>query len=377
MSRREAPLAPVVLSWFPLVVRPRPPCRPLAARAAELTSLAASPGPGTAHERASRAAEVLNKAALITSDCGLTRTALELCRRQHELFSQVPFPPAWATPLALQPLLNIPRQLIREGHGLDAYQILEALYQAAREKASAVIAGQEFDLSTITRTPDAHKTACTQIWAALLADGTRALGRAGLWKQAANHATTHRGIGKRLLDGRQAAVLALIQDGQLDDATAMTDQAAIAESWEQSVGILLRVLCLRAGKRDTGPEPTLTMLATAAALAKEPNSPTALGRARIYLAALDLSRSKHPAQSCALRADRLISAAADDAYIARDILALHEAHPILTDTEVPELERIVRAAGLDAGTLPEPLHDMVSAAVDRAETTLNEQLRSR
>ena len=176
-----------VLTWFPLVPAPaRPACR-LRPRIAELTGLAARPAEGTCHDRMSRAAEVLNKAALIASDCGVPALARDLCHRQHELFDQAAPLPAWAARLALQPLLNIPRQLIREGHGEDAYAMLEALYHAARERTTAVIDGLPVDLGTVTCAPDGHKTVCTLTWAALLADGTRALALAGRWGEAADH----------------------------------------------------------------------------------------------------------------------------------------------------------------------------------------------
>jgi len=177
----------------------------------------------------SRAAEAFNKAALIASDCGVHGTARELCHRQHELYDEARPLPAWATPLALQPILNLPRQLIRERQELAACTMLEALYQAARERAHAVIDGQTIDFSTITCAPDDHKTVCALIWAALLADGTRALAQAGRWNEAADHAAKYRGTGKRLLDGRQAAIVALLHDGHPAEAAAMAEHAAIAE----------------------------------------------------------------------------------------------------------------------------------------------------
>ena len=70
------------LAWFPLVQRPRPPGLPLQARIAELAALAARTGQGTRQEQATSAARVLNKAALIASDCGVPALARDLCRRQ-------------------------------------------------------------------------------------------------------------------------------------------------------------------------------------------------------------------------------------------------------------------------------------------------------
>jgi hypothetical protein len=277
-----------VLTWFPLVVRPRPPGLPLEARIAELTGLAARPTEGTCHDRMSRAAEVLNKAALIASDCGVPAIARALCHRQHELFDQARPLPAWAAKLALQPLLNIPRQLIREGHGQDAYAVLETLYHAARERTTAVIDGRPVDLSTVTCAPDDHKTVCTLIWAVLLADGTRALALAGRWREAADHTAEHRGVGRRLLDGRQAHILALVQDGQADKAAVMVEQSTIAEPWEHAVQGLLRVMCLRAAGTGSGHH-VATMLAAARALTQEQDRSTSVMRTRTGMIALDLA----------------------------------------------------------------------------------------
>jgi hypothetical protein len=192
------------LAWFPLVPRPRPPGLPLEARVAELATLATSAEHGNLQEKATRAAEVLNKAALIASDCGIPALARELCHRQYDLLAQSAPLPSWAVRLAMQPVLNIPRQLIRDGHGDNARAVLETLHAAALSRATAVIDGMRIDFGTLTSTTDGRKEACTLTWTALLADGTRALAQAGRWKEAADHAAAYRGTGARLLDaGKQ------------------------------------------------------------------------------------------------------------------------------------------------------------------------------
>ncbi|MGQ0775692.1 MAG: hypothetical protein ACT4NY_14945 [Pseudonocardiales bacterium] len=113
------------LAWFPLVQRPRPPGLPLEVHVRQLRELTAQPDDG---DRITRAAEVCNNAALIASDCGLPELARALCWRQHKVFDQARPLPASATKLALQPVLNLPRQLIREGDNDGAYAILQALY---------------------------------------------------------------------------------------------------------------------------------------------------------------------------------------------------------------------------------------------------------
>jgi hypothetical protein len=361
-----------ILTWFPLVVRPRPPGLPLEARIAELTGLAARPTEGTCHDRMSQAAEVLNKAALIASDCGMPAAARALCHRQHELFDQARPLPAWAAKLALQPLLNIPRQLIREGQGRPAYEMLETLYQAARDRTTAVIDGRPVDLSTVTCAPDDRKTVCTLIWAALLADGTHALALAGRWKEAASHAAQHRGIGRRLLDGRQAAILALAHDGQAHKAAVMVEQSTITELWEHTVQSLLRVLCLHTAGTDAGHH-VATMLVAARALTHEHDRSTAVARARIGMIALDLAGTSDDPQSGPLRA-ALIAIASSDAYAARDVLAHHQIRQYLATGQRRDLHDLVRACGLGTGTIPEWLHEKLMAAVGCAETALTREL---
>jgi hypothetical protein len=127
-------MAGTSLAWFPLVLRERPPGRPLEARIAELTRLAEPDGNAPSRARITQAAEVLSKAALIASDCGLPDLAHALCDQQFELFTQARPWTAWLPRLAVQPLLNVARQLIRDGHGDDAYAMLDSLHGAARAR---------------------------------------------------------------------------------------------------------------------------------------------------------------------------------------------------------------------------------------------------
>jgi hypothetical protein len=356
------------LTWFPLVPRPRPPGLPLQTRIAELTTLAASAEQGTRQEQATRAAEVLNKAALIASDCGIPALARELCQRQYELFAQSAPLPDWATRLALQPVLNIPRQLIREGHGDDAHAMLEGLHQAALSRTTAVIDGMPIDFATLTSTTDGHKEARTLTWTALLADGTRAFAQAGRWKDAAEHAATHRGTGTRLLDGRQAAILALLDDGQAGAAAQMVEQSIVAEPWEHAIQAVLRVLCQHAtGQR---PMPGIaTMITTASALAQEQDPATAVTRTRIGLTALSLAGHTDATQTHALRS-ALIATASIDAYVARDLLVTQQAGWSLTSAQHSRLQELVRACGLDEGTIPVHLHDQLITGASRAKAAL-------
>jgi hypothetical protein len=364
----------VSFTWFPLIMRPRPPGLPLETRIAELTSLADGPSDGPGHDRASRAAEVFNKAALIASDCALPDLARDLCHRQHAVFAQAGPLPEWAVKLSLQPILNIARQLIREGDGDGAYTMLAALYKAARRaRRTVIVDGRLVELSALTRTPDDHKTVCTLIWAALLADGTRALALAGRWGEAADSAAAHRGVGNRLLDGRQASILALLHKGEVNQAAATVEQSTIVEPWEHAVQSLLRVLCLRAEGNDTAHH-RATMLTASRALAQEQNLSTTVPRTRAAIIALELGAICDDAQLQPL-CTATITAASQDAYAARDAVAHPQVRAILTAQQRYDLNELVRACGLGAGTLAPALYRQMIAAVECAETVLADALR--
>jgi hypothetical protein len=366
-------LVDVDLGWFPLVPRPRPPGQPLQARVAELAALAANAEQGTCQERATRAAGVLNNAALIASDCCVPALARELCRRQYELLAQLAPLPGWAVRLALQPVLNIPRQLIRDGHGDDASAVLKAIHSAAFSRAAAVIDGMRVDFGALSSTADGYKEACTLAWTAVLADGTRALAQAGRWKEAAECAAAYRGTGARLLDGRQAAILALLTDGRPSEAARMVEQSAVAEAWECAVQALLAVLCQRAAGQDPVPG-NATMLGAAWTLVQVQDPATVVTRTRIGLTALALAGHSDTTRESAVRA-ALITAGNADAYAARDLLAT-QPNWSPTTAQRSRLQAIVRASGIDAGTIPGHVRDQLTNAARRAEVTLARAIRT-
>ncbi|WP_433464095.1 hypothetical protein [Spirillospora sp. CA-128828] len=356
------------LSWFPLVPRPRPPGLPLATRIDQLRDLADQPGIGSLIEQLTQAAEICNKSALIASDCGLPDLARSLCWSQHQLFDHARPLPASAAKLALQPLLNIPRQLIREGDGDGAHAMLEALFHTARHRIDTVINGRTVSLRNLTCAPDDHKTVCTLVWAALLADGTRALAQAGRWKQAAERSAAHRGVGSRLLDGRQITILAQLQNGQVDEATTLVEQSTVPEPWERAVQSLLRVLCQRAAGAHAEAD-TEAMLTAVLTLMKQPDPATTVFRNRLGLAAVDLADACGTPRQSQLR-HTLIDAAQHDAYAARDTLAHPLIHPVITAAQRRDLTDLIHASGLDTGTIPQPLLSDLAAAVSAAEHRL-------
>jgi hypothetical protein len=355
------------LTWFPLVLRPRPPGLPLHARITELTALAASTGQGTRQEQATRAAEVLNKAALIASDCGIPGLARELCHRQYRLLAQHAPLPGWAARLAMQPVLNITRQLIRDGNSDEALATLKALHHAALHHTTITVDAIAVDFSTLTSTVDGHRETCTLTWTALLADGIRALARTARWEEAAEHADAYRGTGTRLLDGRQAAILSLLTSDHAEEAAQMVEQTSAAEPWEHAIQAVLRVLCQRATAHDPRPA-TATMIAATRQLIQVQDPATAVTRTRIGLAAVELAGDTEPSQPSLITA--LIDTASTDAYAARDLLASTRVVKSLTSGQCSGLQALLLTSGLRAGTIPGHLHDQMTSAVSLAEAAL-------
>jgi hypothetical protein len=197
----------MVPQWFPLIPRPKPACPTLKVRIARVRELAHLADQRT-DESLLRAAEAHNLTALIISDCGMPALARDLCRRQVEVFLIArPLDVATAK-LVLQPLVNLGRLLIRDGEGTTAYQLLEALFGAVKSRTDTVIDGRKIRLADLISHDDDHREVVQWMWSVLLADGTRALTRAGRWAEVLRHAKQHRGIGHQLLDGRQVAILA-------------------------------------------------------------------------------------------------------------------------------------------------------------------------
>lgn len=358
----------VIARRFPLISRARPPGLPLEVRVRELGQLARDRGEHDEHGHMIRAGEVCNKAALIASDCAMPHLARELCWRQHDIFDQARPLPAPAAKLALQPVLNIPRQLIREGDGDGAYQILDQLYRAARARTEIEVAGRRVTLRDVTCAPDDHKTVTTLLWAALLADGTRALAQAGRWQEAADHATRHRGVGDRLLDGRQVTILALVDRDDLDRAAEMVDDSVTEQPWEDAVASALRVYCQHVAGTTIARD-VETMLDRALGLLKDNDPSTVVFRTRLAMTALDLAEGFDMAHIPALR-NSIMRTAAADAYAARDVLAHPDLCSAMTTDQQRSLNALVRSSGLGRATMPPELLTDLLASVRVAEDRL-------
>src|SRR5260370_24166939 len=101
----------------PLVSRVKPPGRSLDERIAAVGQTLRERAGADEYARLVRASEALNVAALIASDCGMPDLASRLCWEHYAIFDAARPLPFKVAKLALQPVLNIPRQMIRDGNG--------------------------------------------------------------------------------------------------------------------------------------------------------------------------------------------------------------------------------------------------------------------
>jgi hypothetical protein len=359
--------------WFPLVPRPRPYCRSLTHRVEEIQHLAESAAVDDSTEtRISTAAETHNKAALLLSDCGLDDLADRLCWQQFDLFHAARPLPLRAAKLALQPVVNLGRLLIRTGHHDRAYDLFQNLFTAVRNQTTTTLDGRPVDFSHFVNQLEHLKDIGQFLWAVLLADGTRALTRAGRWHDALQHLNHQKGIGKRMLDGRQVAILERHYAGDHTTARNLVDDSAVSEPWEQAIAAFLRALCTNAiEQRD---EASVTGVVDVL-LNLEPTPAHPAFRIRLGLCVLDLAPTgKAPHLATWITREAL---ATTDAYTARDVLSHDMCCMNMSEQRRTTLAAIVQESGLNRGTMPADSLDKLMAAVSTSETQLAAGLRSR
>ncbi len=350
---------------FPLLPRAKPVCRALETRVARVRELARLASHRT-EESLVRAAEAHNLAALIASDCGLPEPAHDLCQRQYEAFrARRPLDMATAK-LALQPLINLGRLLIRAGDGTTAYELLEALFRAVATRTNARLNGRTIELTELISHDDDHRELATWMWSVLLADGTRALTWAGRWAEALQHAERHKGIGERLLDGRQVAVLAYCDVGDHDAALGLLASSVVPTPWEEAVAACMKVLCLHLGDHPAAPD-IATMMDRYLSL--EPADEHTVFHVRLGLTVIDLAAGdRHvPRVAQKIVCDAVESA---DAYAAQDVLSHRPCRSHTAADDMHTLTGLLRAAGLGDGTIAPHLLGQLMEATRSAEDSI-------
>ncbi|MBA2320594.1 MAG: hypothetical protein H0V89_05500, partial [Deltaproteobacteria bacterium] len=161
--------------------------------------------------------------------------------------------------LALEPLINLARLDIRDGHADDAVTLLTALWSGVEAGDDAVIRGRIVRVDDLERGSKDWKDLRLWLWTSVLSEGIRALASAGRWSEALAHARRHNGIGRRLLDGRQVAVLTHVTAGDHRYAARLIAESDVREPWEHAVAAALAAVDRRAAS--TYAERTATMVA--------------------------------------------------------------------------------------------------------------------
>ncbi|WTI78430.1 hypothetical protein OG242_10855 [Streptomyces sp. NBC_00727] len=355
---------------FPLVARPRPSCLPLPQRIQALSLLADS---AAAQGDLGKASTVYNQAALVASDTGDTDTARAWCRQHAAAYlNAAPLGAADAI-RALEPVANLARLQLRTGNADAGYQQLESLFDAVAAGQSAPIYGVTVPANLVSTAQD-RREVTTWLWAVLLADGTRALTSAGRWGEALSHVQRHRGLGRRMLDGRQVAVLTALLNADTAHAKHLLIHTEPGDVWEAAVTDCLTVLCLRSSGLEW--RRSLRNLVDAY-LALPDHEGLAACRSRLGLVILDLVGSPENSAAREIVADLCRRAAGTgDGYAARDALSHQFTRELAMDGEMKACLRLLSSCALSAGELPAQERAQLAEAVRRGDRTIRARFRS-
>ncbi|TQN32679.1 hypothetical protein FHX37_2657 [Haloactinospora alba] len=354
---------------FPLLARPRPSCLPLEHRVADLTQRARA---AEQTDDSSAASTVFNLAALLASDIGLSDLARHWCHRHASIYLRTHPLGAPASRRALEPLINLARLRIRAGHGEHAFTLLEELFTAIANRTDATIDGLTLPAATLTDSSHTHHEIRRWLWARLLATGARALASAGRWNEACTRLRRYNGVGTRMLDGRQVAVIACATTADHDGALALIEDTQPGEPWEDAVTACLAVLC-------GGPSHQRfeQHIATLCDYMRQGVSASGLEvfHTRLGLSVIDaLADVDHPAR-WAIAADlRHHVTASRDGYAAREFVAHEYCAGLLTGSQASDLTGVVRRCALGSRTIPAWLRTRVEEALDTSETVLTRAL---
>ncbi|MFQ6148585.1 hypothetical protein ACLMNJ_36950 [Streptomyces seoulensis] len=360
----------LIAQRFPLVARFRPACPPLPKRVRALVDLA-----DTAVKQADQglASAVYNQAALIASDLGLPDLAREMCHQHAAAYLHACPLRGMSAIRGLEPVVNLARLQIRAGHADEGRQRLLDLYRAVETGTAARCEGVSVP-ADLTATGEDHQEVRAWLWRVLLADGTRTLTTEGRWAEVLAHIEAHHGIGKRMLDGRQVAVLAALVAGDTAGSAVLLADTMPGDPWEQAVTACLTVLC----RRDAG-QPTAHHLAdlVTAYSGRKTEPGTTVFDTRLGLTVLDAIGSAE-----ALAARRIVedlhrrTTNAEDGYAARETLAHLLFTEIATDRQVQDCRMLVRVCSLGAGILPDELRGELTAALCASDGVIRESLGS-
>jgi len=353
---------------FPLVARFRPACLPLPDRLRTLVDLA---GRAAQQGEQGLASTVYNQSALLASEVGLPDLARSMCHRHANAYLRACPLSAASAIRGLEPLVNLARLQIRSGHTDAGRRRLLDLYAAVGSGNSVTFEGTTVP-ADLTRADEDEQEVRAWLWRVLLADGTRALTTTGRWREALAHIEEHRGIGARMLDGRQVAVVAALTEGATKRARELLTGTAPGDPWEQAVTNCLTALCRRDAGQDVGD--CLADLVDSY-LSHEANPGMTVFDARLGLTTLDAVASTESPGACRLVGELVRrTTTARDGYAAREVLADELFTALATDEQAQECTDLVRACRLEGGVPPEELYGELSAGLDSSESVIARSL---
>jgi hypothetical protein len=341
---------------FPLVARFRPACLPLPERIASIAELADTAvremdqGVGSA---------VYNQAALVASDLGRPDLAREMCHQHAAAYLHACPLPGMSAIRALEPAVNLARLQVRAGCGDEGRRRLLALH-AAVSNCTAVRFEDITIPASLTATAEDRQEVHAWLWRVLLADGTRTLTTEGRWDEALVHIEEHRGVGSRMLDGRQVAVLSALTSGDTGRARDLLENTMPGEPWEQRVTTCLAVLCRLKASESASQD--VAGLADAYLEAPVGHGTTVFD-IRLGLTILAAARAVgHTAAHDLVDGLHYRATKARDGYAAREALADTHFTELASDQQTQECRELLHACALGTGDFPDDLlGDLLSA----------------
>jgi hypothetical protein len=350
------PLSPT-LARFPLIARIRPACPPLPERVARLVTRAEE---ATATGDRRSASVVLNQAALLASDTGVPDLARTLCIDHATAFLDACPLPGREAMYGLEPVVNLARLRVRDRRPDVGRAYLLAMYDAVTNNTSATVEGVTLPAELVT-TDDERQEVRKWLWTVLLADGTRTLTATGRWEEALTHIEEHHGVGNRMFDGRQVAVIVALTRGDHRTARELLQTTAPGEDWEQLVTAVLGLVALN---EEGGNHPRQRAELVETFLDYPLADGLTVPRTRLGLAIADAIADADPPAAVRVASDLFATTAPlRDGYAARELLAHPGRIKLLTPRQVDELSGILTASALDAGRIAPALHAALTRAV--------------
>lgn len=352
---------------FPLIYRFRPACLPLSRRVHGLAELADA---AAANADQGLASAVYNQAALIASDLGLPDLARKMCHQHAAAYLHATPLPGMTAIRALEPVVNLARLQIRAGAADDGRHRLLHLFDAVTNGTSAQFEGVQLPADLTLTDTDRHEVR-TWLWKVVLADGTRTLTTAGRWAEALAHIEENRGVGQRMLDGRQVAVLAALSHTPTD-AAALITMTTPGERWENAVTGCLDVMCRKALR---GPAVPLLDTLVEDYVEHQPDQGMTVFDTRLGLTILDLLEPHQEAAAHRMVAElHRRAAVATDGYAARECLADHRYTSLAEPRQIEAARRLVRACALSSGSLPGPRLVRMTEALRVSDEVIRESM---